>query len=325
MIDQHFGLDGDTEASLEANPCRASASQLGLLHGLGFRRIDFSIADLDPRVQLAIGRVQSAAMIQDAFDTARDVGFDSVNLGLRYGLPQQSVASLERTVARLIALAPDRISCEAYNHRPGGLGHQWAIDNSQTPSSLADRLVLFHTVVEGLTGSGYQWIGLDCFARSGDQLSIAQTEHRLRRDWLGYTEQPKSDFLGFGTNAISELGGLCTQNHLDVPSWQEAVDHQRYPVRGGLRLSAAQIKRRDAMCALMCNLELLDRDALLNLDQQEPEADFWADFVRRGLIDVLPDRLRLTPAGRHMLHHFWNGSSSGPGADGLSWQTSQSL
>jgi oxygen-independent coproporphyrinogen-3 oxidase len=325
IIDRHFGLDSDTDAALEANPCRASASQLGLLHGLGFRRIDFAIADLDPHVQLAIGRVQSAAMIADAFATAREVGFESVNLGLRYGLPQQSAATLERTVERLLSLAPDRISCEAYQHRPGGLGHQWAIDSAQANTSLASRLVLFHTVVEGLTSAGYQWIGLDCFARKNDQLSIAQTEHRLRRDWLGYTQQPASDFLGFGTNAISELGGLCTQNHLDVSRWQDAVEHHRYPVRGGLRLSKAQMKRRDAMCALMCNLEILDRDTLLGLDKQESEGDLWSDFVRRGLIDVLPDRLRLTSEGRHMLHHFWNGSITGPGVDGLSWQTSQSL
>jgi oxygen-independent coproporphyrinogen-3 oxidase len=321
IIDRHFRLTPETDASLEANPCRASFSQLELLHGLGFRRIDFSIGDLDPSVQLAIGRVQSAAMVQDIFQSARDVGFDSVNLGLRYGLPQQTGASLARTVEHLLAIGPDRIACEAYNRHPAGLGHQCAIDRSQSRGSLADRLALFNTVVEGLTGAGYQWIGLDCFAREDDALSTAQAEHRLRRDWLGYTVQPHSDLLGFGTNAISELGDLCIQNHLDIAHWEEALAGHRHPVRGGLRLSARQQRRREAICSLMCNLEVLDRDLLTTVDEQRAAPDdIWTDFIDRGLIDVMPDRLRLTPEGRHMLHHVWNGGFR-VGSGGLAWQT----
>jgi oxygen-independent coproporphyrinogen-3 oxidase len=324
IVDRHFGLSSDTRASLEANPCRASASQLALLVGLGFRRIDFSIGDLDPQVQLAIGRVQSSAMIEDAFATAREVGFESVNLGLRYGLPHQTETTMGRTIQRLLALAPDRISYEAYNQHTGGLGHQCAIDSLQTHTSLADRLALFHGIVEGLTADGYQWIGLDCFARDTDALSIAQSEHRLTRDWLGYSDRAKSDgFLGFGTNAISELGDLCVQNYLDIAHWRGAINQQRCPVRGGLRLSPRQMRRRDAICHLMCNLELLDREVLHGLADGSADEGLWADFVTRGLVDVLPDRLRLTDEGRHMLHHAWSGSWQGTG--GLSWQTGQNL
>jgi oxygen-independent coproporphyrinogen-3 oxidase len=325
IVGRHFRVSGETDASLEANPCRTSASQLNLLYGLGFRRIDFSIGDLDPRVQLAIGRVQSPAMIQDALELARGTGFESVNLGLRYGLPQQTMASLDRTLTRLIALSPDRISCQSFSHRPAQLAHQRAIYGVSPRTSLADRLCLFDLVVEGLTGAGYQWIGLDCFTRTDDELSLAQAQHRLRRDWLGYTPYPAADFFGFGTNAISELDGLCVQNHLEIPRWRDALAQHLFPVCSGVQLDAPQMKRRDAISTLMCNLELLDRDALFGLGQQEADDDLWSDFARRGLIDVLPDRVRLTEQGRHTLHHLWNGSDPGVRADGLSWQATPAV
>jgi oxygen-independent coproporphyrinogen-3 oxidase len=306
LLDRHFDIDADTETSLDANPRNTSPNQLALLHGLGFRRITFGLRDLDPAVQLAIGRVSSVDMIRDVFDSARDVGFQTVSTDVMYGLPRQSAASIERTVENLLALLPDRISCYAFTRRAAQRTHQRAIDPCDMPS-LADKLALFNGIVEGLTSS-YTWIGLDSFAREGDQLCQAQAEQRLRKNWIGYTQQAQSDLYGFGTNAISDLHGFCVQNHLQISPWEEAVRDGNFPIRGGVRLSRRDRQRREAMNQLMCNMKLRDYAALFDHDEQTPSA--WSDYARDGLLSITAEGMSITPQGRYMLHQLWSGPTT---------------
>ncbi|MGD8643430.1 MAG: radical SAM protein, partial [Chromatiales bacterium] len=154
ILERHFAIDEYTESSLEANPKRTSSSQLDLLHGLGFRRVNFAVRDVDPGVQHAIGRVQSLEMIDDAFCSAREAGFDTISMDLMYGLPCQTTDSIQRTVEDVLALGPDRVSCFSYTRQPDRFVHQRAIEPSQMPS-LADKLSLFSTIVDGLTDASY--------------------------------------------------------------------------------------------------------------------------------------------------------------------------
>ncbi len=301
LLDRHFKIDADTEASLDANPNRTSPSQLALLHGLGFRRISFGVRDLDPAVQLAIGRVNSLDMIRDVFATARDIGFDSVSTDVMYGLPRQNEASIERTVENLLEIAPDRISCFAFTRRTAERGHQRAIDPSEMPS-LADKLALFNGIVQGLSSADYTWVGLDCFAKAGDKLCDAQSAHRLRKNWIGYTHQPVSDMHGFGTNAISDLQGFCVQNHLEISPWQSSVSKGVFPIRGGVRLSGRDRRRREAMVELMCNMELQDYAALF--DPAEGPSSSWSGYARDGLLSITPECMSITPQGRYILHEL---------------------
>lgn len=302
ILERHFVIDSTTETSLDANPKRTSATQLDLLHGLGFRRVNFAVRDLDPDVQLAIGRVQSTEMIEDTFHAARDAGFDTVSMDLFYGLPRQTIESIEHTVEGLIELGPDRISCFSYTRHPAAFAHQRAINSSLMPS-LADKLSLFSTIVDGLTSASYTWIGLDCFAKADDALSQAQAEGRLRRNWMGYTPLPSTDMFGFGTNAITDLDELCIQNHTEIPHWESALNDGNFPILRGVKLSEEDRKRRDAMTELMCNMELRDYAALLESDKQP---SYLSNYARDGLLTVTQDRVSVTANGRYMLQHLWH-------------------
>lgn len=310
ILDRYFRLDENTETSLDANPKRTSPAQLALLHGLGFRRISFSVGDLDPTVQLAIGRINSIEMIRDVFDTARGVGFETVSTDVVYGLPRQSAASIERTIEHLLELAPDRIACFAFTRRAAERGHQRAIDPCEMPS-LADKLALFNDIVQGLTAE-YTWIGLDSFARNGDELCEAQSQRRLRKNWIGYTQQPASDLHGFGTNAISDLKDLCVQNHLQIAPWQDALASGTFPIRGGVRLSRRDRERREALTQLMCNMELRDYAALFDADDEAPAA--WTGYARDGLLSITAEGVSITDQGRYLLQQLWHGAPSAVGA-----------
>lgn len=300
MIDDCFNIDDNTEMSLDANPKRTSPSQLALLGNLGFDRIHFGLRDLDPKVQLAIGRTTSKEMIRDVFETAREAGFSTIGVDMMYGLPCQTEDGLKRSVEELIALLPDRIACTAYSRRTLDRNHQVAIDQCTMPS-LADKLSLFNALVDGFS-TDYDWIGLDNFARHDDELSKAQAERRLHRTWLGYSHLPPTDLFGFGTNAVTDLRAICVQNHLQPKQWHEAIGSGDFPIRGGVHLRAEHRLKRNAIRGLMCNMEIEDYSALMGSDEATERT--WAGYATDGLLSITPEAMRLTPQGRYLLPHL---------------------
>lgn len=301
ILEDHFIIDEGTEQSLDANPKRTSPSQLTLLKALGFDQITLSVRDMDPSVQLAIGRTMSFEMIHDVFDSARDAGFETIGTDVLYGLPCQTPEGMQRTIEKLQQLSPDRIACFAFSRRAAtSLSHQSALDHCTMPS-LADKLAIFNAIVEGLSDD-YDWIGLDSFAKTGDQLAIAQREKRLFKSWMGYSHLPSAEVHGLGTSAISDLDTICVQNATKLSDWSEALDNDSFPVRGGTLLGDNDRMQRDAIRALMCNMELRDYSALFDDDAWKEET--LSTLAEQGLLTIDAGVMRISEQGRFALPHM---------------------
>ncbi|WP_373507011.1 oxygen-independent coproporphyrinogen III oxidase [Thiocapsa sp.] len=297
IVERHFRIDDHACTSIECSPRRASAGQLDLIYGLGFKRISFGVQDLNSDVQRAIGRVQSLDMVRDVFLTARDTGFDSINLDLIYGLPFQTRDGFQATLDQVVELGPDRIACFSYAHDPISRPHQHAISVDHLPSA-TEKLALFHQAVQSFSAAGYRWVGLDVFAREADELTSAQDERRLYRNTIGYTPMPAKQVLAFGPSGIGEVGGALVQNAPDLMTWQQCVNAGRLPVAWGRRLSDQDRRRREAILYLMCNLELPAASA----HGLEREYESLCRNGGGGLLEVTDDGIRVTPEGRYLLH-----------------------
>lgn len=302
IIERRFRIIPDTDISIECDPRRTSAGQLELLHALGYRRVTFGVQDLEPRVQRAIGRIQSIDLIRDVYAMARETGFDAVGLDLIYGLPEQTEESFQHTLDTVVELAPDRISCFGYTRTTERGTHQRAIDVHQLPGSL-DRQVLFQRAVNTFTASGYSWIGLDAFALDTDELALAQEEGRLQRNCIGYTPVETSHLLGFGSGAVTDVSGVCVQNDLDIEGWKARVRRNELPAARGYRLDERDQRRRTAISHMICNLELPAELASGCFDEEYARLSAYA---ADGLVKVEPDRLRITDSGRYFLRSLCN-------------------
>jgi len=93
------------------------------------------IQDFDPAVQRAVNRIQPFDMVESLVDAVREHRFKSLSFDLIYGLPLQSPASMEQTLAKVLALNPDRVSCYSYAHLPDVFSSQRSIDRMQLPSA----------------------------------------------------------------------------------------------------------------------------------------------------------------------------------------------
>ena len=304
-IDRVFTREPDGEWSIELDARATSDAHLELLGRWGFRRISLGVQDLDPQVQIEIGRVQSLARIVEVIDRARELGITGVNLDLVYGLPGQTRASLERTIAGVVELRPDRLALYGYAHLPSspGRGNQRRINEALLPSP-SERLDMFLAAREQLLDAGYEAIGMDHFALPEDPLARAARAGTLQRNFMGYTVSAGRDLLGFGVTAIGEVGGAIVQNHAKLVHWREAIERGELPTHRGLVRTDDDELRATVIADLMC------RHAV---DKRAIEARFGlADFDRHfaveraelseagldGLLVDEPDRLALTEEGR---------------------------
>lgn len=300
LVDRHFRILPETDASIECDPRRTSAGQLELLHALGFRRVTFGVQDLEPRVQRAIGRIQSIDLVRDVYWMAREVGFDSIGFDLIYGLPEQTEDSFQATLDAVIEMAPDRVACFGYSRGIQVARHQHAIDIHQLPNDM-ERQRLFERAVQSFLAAGYVWVGLDTFVLDTDELALAQDEHRLQRNCIGYTTMSPDHTIGLGTGAAGEVNGHCVQNETSLPAWQASIERGEFPIARGHLPDKRDQRRREAISHLICNLELPRELARGCFDD---EYQRLAGYAADGLVEVNHHGLHVTPTGRYLLRHL---------------------
>jgi oxygen-independent coproporphyrinogen-3 oxidase len=290
------------------DPRAAHPGQPALLRELGFNRVSLGVQDLDPGVQDAIGRRQSETQTVRLLDECREAGFASVNVDLVYGLPRQTPATLERTIARVLELAPDRLALFGYAHVPNLRPNQRSIDPATLPGPL-DRLAAFHDLVQRLAGAGYQWIGLDHFARPGDPLAVAARAGRLQRTFMGYSGRAAPHLIGLGASSIGWVDGRFGQNESALKAYGERLAAGALPVVRGLHLDPDDLLRAAVIEHLMCNLAVpwdLTRDRFgLTVPEALPHEAARLDALEAGgLVELDVQGMRVSAAGRYFLRHI---------------------
>lgn len=211
MLREHFHIAEEAEISIELDPREIELSMLAHLRHLGFNRMSMGVQDFNKDVQKAINREQDEDFIRALLVKARELGFQSTNLDLIYGLPLQNVESFMFTLQKVIELNPDRLSVFNYAHLPARFAGQAKIKAEQLLAP-ETKLTILQKTIETLGKAGYRFIGMDHFAKPDDELAIAQQQGVLHRNFQGYTTQEECDLLGLGVSAISLLGDTYAQN-----------------------------------------------------------------------------------------------------------------
>jgi len=263
----HFTFSRQAEIGIEVDPRVTSREHLEVLRKLGFNRLSMGVQDFHPEVQQAIHRIQPFELTRDLILAARELGFDSINVDLIYGLPYQSVERFAHTVEQVISLAPDRIALFSYAHVPW-LKKQQGAFAGHLPEGM-QKFEIFRVGLTNFLEAGYLYIGMDHFAKPGDELAIAQQNRTLHRNFQGYTTKAGADLYGMGVTAISGIQNAYAQNHRDLASWQTAVTSRGIATMRGYRLSEDDRLRRAVISRLLCHTIVL---------KDEISREFGIDF-----------------------------------------------
>ena len=257
LIFDLFDFIPQPEIAIECHPAHLDELYLQRLLNARFNRFSIGVQDFNAEVLDTVNRAQAAMPVADIVRFLKDANPSiSVNLDFIYGLPGQTVAGFTETIAKAIAIRPDRLVTFSYAHVPWLKKHQQVLEKRGLPTS-EEKMDLFMASRQLLVEAGYQPIGLDHYVLPGDELNVALQNHQLHRNFQGYcTRRTTGQVYAFGVSSISQLERGYLQNVKDISVYMQLVADGQLPVEKGLTLTDEQLLIREVIEQLMCNKKL---------------------------------------------------------------------
>jgi oxygen-independent coproporphyrinogen-3 oxidase len=295
---QIFRFEPDAEISLEANPGSLSTEYLRGLRSIGFNRISIGVQSFDDEELVALDRIHTGDQARAAYASAREAGFENVNLDFIYGLPEQPLDAWQRTLEQALALAPEHLSLYALTVEDGTpLARDVARGrvSAPDPDMQAEH---YEWTQERLARAGYEHYEISNWALPG---------RRCKHNLLYWQNR---EYLGLGAGAHSFLNGVRFSTVLLPNRYAELVDETAAArAEGGTAMlhvhGAEQITPELSIAdTLILGLRLTD-----GIDMRAFETRYgrsvddlhgavFEEFTGYGLLERTPTHLRLTARGR---------------------------
>lgn len=306
-IFDRFRLAPGAELGVEIDPRVTTREHLETLAALGFNRLSMGVQDFDPRVQTAINRIQPYDATRRLVEDARDLGFPSINFDLIYGLPHQTPETFSATIDQVLSIGPDRLAVYSYANVPWMKKHQ----NVLLPylPDEATKFGIFRTALERFGDAGFEYIGMDHFARPDDELARARRNRTLHRNFQGYTTKAGTDLIGFGMSAIGSVGGHYVQNRRELAAYRQQVGEAGGATFRGAHLSPDDLLRREVISNLLCHGVVvkaeIERRFGIAFDEVFGSAlEKLVPCAEDGLVELTRDEVRATALGRVFLRNL---------------------
>jgi len=305
----HFpGIHPSSEISVEVDPRTLTREHLRTFREQGFNRISFGVQDFDPEVQECVNRIQPFDLTQRTVIEAREFGFSGINIDLIYGLPNQTREGFCQTIERVIELSPDRIALYGYAHVTWVSKVQTTFRRFDIPSP-GERVAIFSEAVSALSDAGYIYLGMDHFAKPGDELTQALKAGTLHRNFMGYTSRLAEPLIGLGVSSISSLSSAIGQNTKDISEYERGVASGVIPVTRGVKRTGDDCIRGNLIEKILC-----ERRVDFSVFQNRWNQDFYSYFpqaftaLRRfesdGLVQLTSEGFFVTSLGAFFLRNI---------------------
>ena len=292
---QAFGVDTDSEVTIEINPASFSRAKVDGWLNAGINRASVGVQSFIDRELVSLSRTHTASDALRTVELLRETGFKNISIDLIAGLPEQSLADWEFNLGEALALRPEHLSLYLLEVKEGTqLFGQ--IKRGQRPRPDDDLTAeMYRMICDATETAGYEHYEISNFARGpeGDQAGSLRSKHNLKY----WTDAP---FYGVGCGAHSYDGRARWVNVLKTESYIETVESTGHAIAERHELS----EQDRAAEALFMGLRLKEG---ISLDEFHSEYGvdvierFSADLPRladAGLIETTGGRLTLTPAGR---------------------------
>lgn len=301
-------FNGLKEFALEVDVRTVNKNKILSYARHGITRLSFGIQDFDPDVQKAINRWQPLELVKEMFsDDVRKL-YKGSNFDVIYGLPLQSRESFKKTIKEVIQFSPDRITLLRYGHVPGKKLHQKAINEKNLPSAI-EAEIFYKEAIEELLSHGYEYIGLNHFAKPDDELSVAKKNKSLWRNFIGFTWGGPHDLLGIGPTSTSGVNTCYAQNNYGISEYYDFLDKGQLPILRGYKLTQDDLVRRDIINSLLCNASLefsrIEKKYKVNFKQYfDKELKCLKLFIEDGFINIRDQAIVITPKGELFVRHI---------------------
>ena len=290
------------EFGFEGHPNNTTREHLHTLFQLGFNRVSFGMQDSNPEVQKVINRIQPHANVVQVVQWAREIGYESVNLDLVYGLPLQTLARLEQTIQDALEIKPDRVAFYSYAHVPWTSKAQRLFDENDLPDA-GLKTKLYTTGKVMFAEAGYTDIGMDHFSLPSDELFRARMNGKLHRNFMGYTDTNTKALIGLGVSAISDIGVAYAQNYKELESYYQAIERNEIPVIKGYFMDESDLVFKQYILDTICRGTTTFKDDFRDL-LNEYSIPLLLEMEKDGLLTYSNDKIEITKAGFHFVRNI---------------------
>lgn len=308
LIQTYFKVAGDVEFSVEIDPRRVDESHVKALADIGCNRASLGVQDTNPDVQKAIHRIQPFSQTKKVAEWLRSNNINDINLDLIYGLPLQTPSTFQKTIEDAVSLDPDRFAIYSYAHLPSIMPAQKLLNEDEFPTTDEKLSMLIHAIEE-LPKLGYRYIGMDHFAREGDDLSKALDEGTLQRNFQGYSTHAELEMIALGMSGISQGNYLYTQNEKDLDAYYSLLDERNLPIKKVLALGDEDLIRRKIIMQIMCKGELnyksfFEETGINVKELYSAELSRLEELESDGLLLLMDSGFYITEPGRLFLRNI---------------------
>jgi len=309
-ITEVFTIAPDAEIAMEIDPRTVTRDTLAHLRRLGFNRVSLGVQDFDLTVQEHVHRVQSFDLVRETVEHCREVGIESVNFDLIYGMPYQTPDTIRDTIEKTVEISPDRIAYYHYAQIPEKIATQRGMDYTRLPDS-ESKLDMYLLGMQMFADAGYEYIGLDHFAKPDELLASARQDETLQRNFQGMTTGGGLDLYGVGASSISHLLGVAfLQNVKETEPYIARMNDGGEPAERGKRLTFDDRVRQALINQLYCHAvvrpDVIERTYNIDFGTYfNRELEILADLEADGLVVVDADRtIHVThPLGRVLMRN----------------------
>jgi len=205
--------------------------------------------------------------------------------------------SIENTAQQTIELRPDRIALYSFALVPWIKPTQRSYKDEDLPKA-GEKRALYERARQMLLDAGYIEIGMDHFALPHDPLNLAQTEGKLHRNFMGYTEARTKVMLGLGVSSISETPTCFHQNEKKLQDYERRVLAGEIPTMRGHLLTEEDQERREQILEFMTQFKVG-----ISHEQQTDARQFLQPLLEDGFVELSGNEMQLTDAGRPFLRN----------------------
>ncbi len=304
IVKKHFEISDDAEISCEFDPRTLTEEKVDAFFKIGLNRASMGIQDTNLAVQQAVNRVQPMELNLCFAEYFRQKGISGINTDIIYGLPLQTPETFAKTLEDLMKMSPDRIALFGYAHVPWVKPSQKILEKNHLPSS-EEKVELFEMAMDFFKSSGYEYIGLDHFAKPQDTLITARKNGQLHRNFQGYSTMAGLDTFAIGLTSISDTKTSYRQNFKDMQAYSSSVKSGVLPVERGIILNGDDLVRRAIIMDIMCSLKVVYRNYGVDFKTLFTDAiTMLEDFQRDGLVEIFDDYFQVTNLGRIFLRNI---------------------
>ena len=291
----------EKEFSFEGHPNNTTAEHLQMLFDLGFKRVSFGVQDLDPKVQQTINRIQPFENLEEVSNASKRIGYASISFDLIYGLPFQTLVTIENTIRKVLSLKPDRVSFYSYAHVPWVSPGQRGYGEKDLPTDVQKR-ELYEAGRTLLRGNGYEDIGMDHFALPHDALYTAQANGRLHRNFMGYTTTHTDLLLGLGASAISDAKYAYAQNLKKVEAYSQTLKGNTLAFLKGHIQTEEDLNVKKYILEIACSGKI-KTESIKNMG--DPSITLrLEEMCREGILKITADGFMVTDSGRAFIRNI---------------------